>query len=94
MLPMRYQPAAASPSAASSSGAASNTITLLCRAVSLTSVDPSANPDIAYAVGDEIRNSPMVDPKTTQVVGQISPDDANGTFTFTVSVTPLTTLDF
>jgi len=29
------------------------------------------------------------DPKATQLVGEISPDDANGTFTFTVSVTPL-----
>jgi type IV pilus assembly protein PilM len=73
---------------------ATNVITLLCRAVSLTSVDPSANPEIAYAVGDEIKNSPVVDPKTTQVVGQISPDDANGTFTFTVNVTPLKTLDY
>ncbi len=78
------------PSAASTT----NVITLICRAVSLTSVDPSANPKIAYAVGDEIKNSPMVDPKTTSVVGQISPDDANGTFTFTVNVTPLTKLNF
>ena len=80
--------------AASQTDTATNGITLLCRAVSLTSVDPSANPEIAYAVGDEIKNSPVVDPKTTQVVGQISPDDANGTFTFTVSVTPLKTLDY
>jgi type IV pilus assembly protein PilM len=75
-------------------GTSTNTITLLCRAVSLTSVDPSANPDIAFVVGDEIRKSTLVDPKTTQVVGQISPDDANGTFTFTVNVTPQNTLDF
>jgi len=80
--------------AASQTDSTTNVITLLCRAVSLTSVDPSANPEIAYAVGDEIKNSPVVDPKTTQVVGQISPDDANGTFTFTVSVTPLKTLDY
>ena len=80
--------------AASQTDTATNGITLLCRAVSLTSVDPSANPEIAYAVGDEIKNSRVVDPKTTQVVGQISPDDANGTFTFTVSVTPLKTLDY
>jgi type IV pilus assembly protein PilM len=80
--------------AASQTDSMTNVITLLCRAVSLTSVDPSANPEIAYAVGDEIKNSPVVDPKTTQVVGQISPDDANGTFTFTVSVTPLKTLDY
>jgi type IV pilus assembly protein PilM len=80
--------------AASQTDSATNGITLLCRAVSLTSVDPSANPEIAYAVGDEVKNSPVVDPKTTQVIGQISPDDANGTVTFTVSVTPLKTLDY
>ncbi len=75
-------------------GSSTNAIILVCRAVSLSSIDPSADPDIAYAVGDEIKNSPLVDPKATQVVGQISPDDANGTFTFTVSVTPLNPLDF
>ena len=80
--------------AANQTESATNDITLLCRAVSLTSVDPSANPQIAYAVGDEIKNSPVVEPKTTQVIGQISGDDANGTFTFTVNVTPLKTLDY
>jgi type IV pilus assembly protein PilM len=75
-------------------GSNTNVITLLCRAVSLTSVDPSANPEIAYSVGDAIKNSPVVDPKSTQVIGQISPDDADGTFTFTVSVTPLKPLDY
>jgi hypothetical protein len=80
--------------AASQTDSTTNVITLLCRAVSLTSVDPSANPVIAYAVGDEIKNSPVVEPKTTEVIGQISPDDANGTFTFTVNVTPLKTLDY
>jgi type IV pilus assembly protein PilM len=88
-MPMRDMAAATSQTESST-----NTIMLICRAVSLTSIDPSANPEIAYAVGDEIKNSPLVDPKATQVVGQISPDDADGTFTFTVSVTPLHTLDF
>ncbi len=75
-----------------------NSITLFCRAVSLVrTVDPSANnKDIAYAVRDQIALSPMVDPdpKSTLLVGDISPDDANGTFTFTVSVLPLTPLKF
>jgi type IV pilus assembly protein PilM len=75
-------------------GGATNTITLTCRAVNLTSVDPSANSEIAFAVENEIKNSPLVDPKATQLVGQITPDDANGTFTFTVNVTPLTQLNF
>ena len=82
------------PASSSDDNSNTNVITLLCRAVSLTSVDPSANPEIAYAVGDAIKNSPVVDPKSTQVVGQISPDDADGTFTFAVSVTPLKPLDY
>ena len=71
-----------------------NAVTLLCRAVNLTSVDPSANSEIAYAVESEIKKSPLVDPKATQLTGQITPDDSNGTFTFTVSVTPVTPLNF
>ena len=69
-------------------------ITLVCRAVNLTSVDPSANSEIAYAVENEIKNSPLVNPKATQLTGQITPDDSNGTFTFTVNVTPLNPLNF
>jgi type IV pilus assembly protein PilM len=69
-------------------------ITLLCRAVNLTSVDPSANSEIAYAVESEIKNSSLVDAKATQLTGQITPDDSNGTFTFTVNVTPLNPLNF
>ncbi len=88
------QNAAPSPADNSSGNSNTNVITLVCRAVSLTSVDPSANPEIAYAVGDAIKNCPAVDPKSTMVVGQITPDDANGTFTFTVNVTPLKPLDF
>jgi type IV pilus assembly protein PilM len=71
-----------------------NYITLVCRAVNLTSTDPSANSAIAYAVENEIKNSPLVDPKATQLTGQITPDDANGTFTFMVNVAPLNPLKF
>jgi hypothetical protein len=89
-------PPPATPAPGDDNGSTGNTnvITLICRAVSLTSVDPSANPEIAYAVGDAIKNSPVVDPKSTMVVGQITSDDANGTFTFTVNVTPLKPLDY
>lgn len=69
-------------------------ITLIFRAVNLTAVDPSANSEIAYAVENEIKSSPLVDPKTTQLTGQITPDDANGTFTFTLNVAPLKPLKF
>jgi hypothetical protein len=71
---------------------------LVCRAVSLkrTVSESANNKDIAYAVRDQIAASPMVDPSAsaTQLVGEISADDANGTFTFTVTVTPLKPLKF
>ena len=68
------------------SSTATNTITLVCRAVSLTSVDSAANTEIAYAVENAIKSCPMVDTKATQLSPNISPDDPNGTFTFTVNV--------
>jgi type IV pilus assembly protein PilM len=71
-----------------------NPITLVCRAVNLTAIDPSANSETAYAVENEMKNSPLVNPKTTQLNGEMTPDDANGTFTFTVNVTPLNPLNF
>jgi len=80
------------------SGPSTNAITLVCRAVSLTiTVDQSANnKDIAYAVRDELAASPMINPdaNATQLVGEISPVDANGTFTFTVNITPAKPLTF
>jgi type IV pilus assembly protein PilM len=75
------------PGPTDSAAATNNTITLVCRAVSLASVDSSASHSIAYAVENEIKNSPLVDPSATQLSANISPDDANGTFTFTVNVT-------
>jgi type IV pilus assembly protein PilM len=62
-------------------------ILLVCRAVSLQSVDASANSDIAFAVENELQACKCFDPKTTTLAGNISPDDANGTFTFGVNVT-------
>ncbi len=68
-------------------------LTLVCRAVNLTSVDPSANSEIAYAVENELKSATnYFDPKTTQLTGQITPDDASGTFTFGVTVTLLNPL--
>ncbi len=60
-------------------------ITLVCRAVSLSSVDPAANSDIAYTLENELQASPYFDPKATQLVGQINPEDASGTFTFGIT---------
>jgi hypothetical protein len=70
-----------------------NAITLTCRAVNLSNVDPSANSEIAYAVENELKTSPFFDPKATQLTGQITPDEANGTFTFGITVTLLKPLN-
>jgi hypothetical protein len=97
-----YQQVAAPAAPAADPGAqagvglpSTNAILLVCRAVSLTmTVDQNANnKDVAYSVRDQIASSPMVDPdpKATQLVGEISPVE-NGTFTFTLSVTPLNPL--
>ena len=61
------------------------TINLLCRAVSLSKIDPAANSDIAYTLENELQASPGFDPKATQLTGQINPEDASGTFTFGVT---------
>jgi type IV pilus assembly protein PilM len=65
---------------------AANTITLICRAVNLSSVDSAANTDIAYAVLKAFQEDPLFDPKTTQLRGDITPDDVTGTFTFGITV--------
>jgi type IV pilus assembly protein PilM len=67
----------------------SNAITLVCRAVDLTQMVSAAdNTEIVYAVERELKAAPMFDPKLVQSAAQISPVDANGTFTFTIIVTP------
>jgi hypothetical protein len=65
---------------------AATTITLICRAVNLSSVDSAANTDIAYAVLKAFQEDPLFDPKATQLRGDITPDDTTGTFTFGITV--------
>lgn len=62
------------------------TITLQCRGVMLTHVSSSANTDIAYAVENELKASPLFDAKETQLSRQIDSDEASGTFTFGVTL--------
>jgi type IV pilus assembly protein PilM len=66
-----------------------NTVTVTCRAVSLQAVDASANSGMAYAVQNELQACKYFDPKATTLAGNISPDEADGTFTFGVNVTLL-----
>src|ERR1035438_8629529 len=63
-------------------------ITLVCRAVDLSGVDSAANNEIVYAVETELKAAPVFDPKTVQPSIQISPRDVNGTFTFSITVSP------
>jgi len=66
-----------------------NAITLVCRAVDLTQMDAAAdNTEIVYAVERELKAAPVFDPKLVQSAAQISLVDPNGTFTFTITVTP------
>jgi type IV pilus assembly protein PilM len=74
-------------------GSTNNVITLVCRAVRLVGVD-APDSEIAYAVENEIKNSPFVDPKATSLVGNIVPDEVTGTFSFTLNVMPLNPLNF
>ena len=61
------------------------TINLICRAVSLSKVDPAANSTIAYTFENQLQASPYFDPKATQLTGQINAEDASGTFTFGIT---------
>jgi type IV pilus assembly protein PilM len=69
-----------------------NSITLICRAVDLSGVDSAADNEVVYAVERELKASPMFDPKSVQSSPQISPVDANGTFTFSIMVAPVNPL--
>ena len=81
---------ATDPNVSPATDAATNLVTIIYRAVDLSKIsgDASANPAIAYAVESEIKNSAMVDAKSTTLVGNIVPDESNGTFTFTINVAP------
>ena len=81
-------PEAPSPDASVAQG---TPIHLICRAVDFSNLDPSANSGVAYAVETQLKACPIFDPKTTQLTGQITPD-ANGTFTFGITVTLTNTL--
>lgn len=89
-------PAAAAPAAggaiSTDQTTSTNAFTLVCRAVDLSAVDPSANNEIVYAVERELKAAPLFDSKTVRPPSQISPVDANGTFTFIISVAPTNSL--
>jgi type IV pilus assembly protein PilM len=85
--PQPGAPAAPSPTSQEASGPDPDAkIGLIYRGVSLSHISPSANIDIAFAVQNELRSSPLFDPEATHLDGQIDVDDTSGTFTFPITV--------
>ena len=95
MAPAAPVPVEGQPAPTGGTGS-TNTVEFVFRAVDMTKIsgDAAANNGIAYAVENEIKQSPLVDPKETALAGQITTDEASGTFTFTVNVKPLNPLNF
>jgi type IV pilus assembly protein PilM len=85
-LPALQGTVAAATDAANPNPNQAATINLVCRAVNLSAIDAQATSEIAYAVESELKACPIFDPKTTQLTGQTTSDDSNGTFTFGVTV--------
>ena len=56
------------------------------RAISQTSVSPDANKETAFALLNELKNSPMFDAEETKFAGDIGSDEPPGTFTFAVNI--------
>lgn len=76
------------PGAALSDTGATNdpaAITVIFRGVSLDHVSPNANKEIAFAVQNELKNSPLLDPQKTELTADpIQVDEANLTYRFTM----------
>jgi hypothetical protein len=74
-------PPAAAPNPAS-------TITLICRAVNLSSVDSfGEQPKLPMRFSKRFRRIRFLIPKRRSSRGDITPDEASGTFTFGITVT-------
>ncbi len=58
-------------------------VKIVCRAVDLSSIVSDASTTIIYTLENELKASPMLDPKDTQIVGAITPDESTKTFTVT-----------
>jgi type IV pilus assembly protein PilM len=75
-------PPGSPPPRAAVADAGGTTATMLCRAVDLSSLVPSANKDIAYATERVLQEDPMFDKAGTSLQGDITQDPTTGTFTF------------
>ena len=81
-------PDAAAPTAALAPAGTNGVVTITFRAVSLKTVTGQADADkgIAYTVLQELQSSPLFesDPKETHTEGDVTNDEATGTFTFSI----------
>ncbi len=73
---------------AGASSGSTNAITLICRAVDLSGVDSAADNEVVYAIERELKASAVFNPASVVSSPQISPVDANGTFTFSITLAP------
>ena len=85
-VPAQPQPGAVQPAATPDNPNEVSTINLVCRAVSLNPVAPGANSSIVDGFESELKASPLFDPSATMTIGDMTPDDPNGTFAFNIQV--------
>lgn len=60
-----------------------STVKIVCRGVDLSSQISDANQTVYYTLENELKASPMLDPKDTQIVGTVTADPTTQTFTVT-----------
>jgi hypothetical protein len=82
------------PAAGGTAAPPGSKITLLCKAISLSAVNPTANTDIAFALEKALKNSELFDPQGTSLQGQINVDEDKGIFTFGVTLVLKHPLEF
>ncbi len=76
-------PASSLPQLATASTNQISTVKIVCRGVDLSGQISDANQTVYYTLENELKASPMLDPKDTQIVGTVTSDPATQTFTVT-----------
>ncbi len=79
-------PDGTAPSTTAASTNEISTINVTFRAISLAKKSADADTQTAFAVLNELRNSPMFDPKETEFSGGVSQVEPPGTFTFPINI--------
>jgi len=82
-MPGGAPPPPTAPDQAAATATATNDLTLVCRAISVSEEEDGR---IADAVETALKNSAFFDPKTTALTGSISQDPTTSTFTFHVNL--------